>query len=332
MRLLSTCLLVFLTSLAVAAEPDTGWVEPDLAPLVTRSGKAYGSACIWNDADSIRLRLNCDPGWTIIAAHLACGDALDDFLTQGGRILPPWKQPRTDLTYGFPGVTEMDLDIPILEGFAVGDEFLLSLQLILVQTAANGRIRGVRFIQLDGERLGRQRLRGYTIGQWWPTLELPAGPVSFKGWHPGPDSYWEHELLEVPEGDIAPGFYPAWCIQKDATMREGKVQTATLRNPYDPDLPEPFASQAWDQVNYLLNHRPTDLSRADTQDAIWILLGELTPEDVSAAAAAAAETAQTDGAGYIPGPEDDIGLIVDTPPDVQDTLMVETADPPASNG
>lgn len=141
----------------------------------------------------------------------------------------------------------------------------------------------------------------------------------------GTDSYFLTTLSGIPAGeDISDGTYLGWCVETDVTLPRDDPHTVTLYSSLDP--PASLASEAWDMVNYILNHKQG--GKIDIQAAIWYFIkldsGWPTPgyyaydpyadnryggNPPSADTEAMVADALANGDGYTPGPCDVVAVI-----------------------
>lgn len=85
----------------------------------------------------------------------------------------------------------------------------------------------------------------------------------------GTDSYFSTTLSGISPGEeIQDGTYLGWCIETDDPLERGTDLTVTLYSSLDP--PETLAGEAWDKVNYILNHKQG--GKIDIQAAIWYFI------------------------------------------------------------
>jgi hypothetical protein len=108
-------------------------------------------------------------------------------------------------------------------------------------------------------------------------LNLPSTIVRMEVSN-GTVSYFETALSEVPSGyDVTNGTYVGWCVDQTAEMaRSPATHAVKLYSSINP--PGELASEKWDMVNYILNHKQGDAE--DIQQAIWFFIhmnGNYTP-------------------------------------------------------
>jgi len=116
-----------------------------------------------------------------------------------------------------------------------------------------------------------------------PMVDLPSQPVTMKVYD-GSVSYFDIYLYDVPPGyDVVNGYYVGWCADRSVIMPRAQNLTVRLYNSYDLLLPLPLRDKDWDQVNYILNHHE-GATKADIQEAFWVLLNEIPVESISSTA------------------------------------------------
>ena len=85
----------------------------------------------------------------------------------------------------------------------------------------------------------------------------------------GIDSYFLTTLSGIPVGeDISDGTYPGWCVDTSTPIPRDTDLNVTLYSSLEP--PEFLEEEAWDMVNYILNHKQG--GRIDIQAAIWYFI------------------------------------------------------------
>ena len=100
------------------------------------------------------------------------------------------------------------------------------------------------------------------------SISLPPCPVNMSIVY-GTDSYFITTLSDVPLGyDVTNGVYVGWCVDQSHSINvSGKEYFTTLWCSYNP--PAPWQDDDWDMVNYIINHKHPDATKADIQEAIW---------------------------------------------------------------
>jgi hypothetical protein len=158
----------------------------------------------------------------------------------------------------------------------------------------------------------------------------------------GTDSYFLTTLSGIPPGeDISDGTYPGWCVDVSTDIERSTDYVVTLYSSLAP--PTGLEGEAWDMVNYILNHKLG--GRIDIQAAIWYFIkldtNYLTPgyytynpggnpyggDPPSADTMAMVADATNNGAGYNPG-EGDVLAVICMPDDAVQISIVELEIPP----
>jgi uncharacterized repeat protein (TIGR01451 family) len=163
---------------------------------------------------------------------------------------------------------------------------------------------------------------------------LPTGgiaTINTGAWLGGAVSAQDTEITAAGPG-MPNGTYPGWCIQ-DHVNTDLHNQPARLYSTIGAGLPADVASLPWGKVNYALNHKIRGAGKSklaflkDVQTAVWVLLGEQSPQfGVSAAAQQMINEANAQ-AGFVPGPYDIVAVIIYsdgmtiTPGSVQESII-----------
>jgi hypothetical protein len=171
----------------------------------------------------------------------------------------------------------------------------------------------IAFVMLSGMFLATVRANP------WPNL--PPTPVTMQV-ADGTASYFVTTLSNVPPGyDVTNGVYVGWCVDKRYTIPRNVNVEVQVYSSLSPPLD--LASQRWDMVNYILNHKQGLMM--DVQDAIWYFIkmdgiGWWSGSAPSATALAIVADALANGSGYVPGPGELMAVICD-PTSTQITLI-----------
>jgi hypothetical protein len=137
------------------------------------------------------------------------------------------------------------------------------------------------------------------------SINLPPGTVSATYEYPGPDSYWNITLSNVPPGyDVINGAYTGWCNDETHYITNGEtLNGVTLYSSYA----QTVYNGDWPRVNYIINHPQG--SWQDVQDAIWYYIdGHLMPSSV--AGIAMVNDANLNGGSFEPAPGQLLAVIV----------------------
>lgn len=160
-------------------------------------------------------------------------------------------------------------------------------------------------------------------------LNLPAVPVGVtQQWHGalGNPGTLTATLAGVPAGfDVTNGQYPGWCMEDN--FRPDLSSSLTLYDSTDApgNLPLTYQGKPWDKINYLLNHKGNALV-TDVQVALWLLMDYYNGTfPITPAAQALAAAANANGAGFIPGNQQVVAVLIYAdgigPAGYQDTLI-----------
>lgn len=159
-------------------------------------------------------------------------------------------------------------------------------------------------------------------------LNLPSTPVMIEVFD-GVASYFNTALSDVPSGyDVVNGVYPGWCVDIRTEMIRSPAKHAVfLYSGLSP--PGNLASERWDLVNYVLNHKQG--SALDIQEAIWYFVrmdGNYTP--TSTLAWSIINDTIANGNGFVPGDGQAMAIICyptilfPNQPDVQISIIEVT--------
>lgn len=307
MRTLLHVVTLSLVCIGAIGAVDTGWVTPNTHALFSEQGFSVGTAYVWNDRGSIKVRLLTVNGWQIEQVQIAVTDTVDEVpLDAGGR-------PLVD-QFAFQQSWDPETSDVVVTAAAFAQDFDATEQKVVTVYAtvnlAGANQTGVWALEhfFPGTFT---MYTSYDTKAWWPPFNLPDGPITLNTEHPGPASYWHHTLSNVPaDCDLSNGVFPAWCVDKDATMKENHDYAATVYNPFAPGLPDRHAGKRWDLVNYAMNHG-AGLAWEDIQDVMWVALDQMPAADLSPAAATYWTQVQANGGGYVPGPDEQPALITD---------------------
>jgi hypothetical protein len=156
-------------------------------------------------------------------------------------------------------------------------------------------------------------------------LALPSTPVILEAFN-GTDTYFNISLTNVPSGyDVTNIVYGGWCVDRTAEMmRSPAIHQVRLYSSFNP--PGELATQEWDMVNYVLNHKQGNAE--DIQEALWYFVnfedGYIPTSEV---ALDIVNDTLANGNGFVPRPGQIISIICSPvvlfPPatDVQVTII-----------
>jgi hypothetical protein len=159
-------------------------------------------------------------------------------------------------------------------------------------------------------------------------LNLPATIVRIEV-SDGTESYFITELSEVPVGyDVTNGTYLGWCVDTTADMaRSPATHAVKLYSSLNP--PGELASEKWDMVNYILNHKQG--AAQDIQQAIWYFIHmDSSYSPTSTVAWTIVNETLANGNGFVPGYGQTIAVIcypmvlLPEPTDVQISIIEVT--------
>lgn len=138
-------------------------------------------------------------------------------------------------------------------------------------------------------------------------LNLPSVLVKIEVFN-GTESYFDTKLMDVPSGyDVGNATYPGWCVDVTAVMTRSPA-THMMRLYSSTNPPGDLASEKWDMVNYVLNHKQGIAQ--DIQQAIWYFIhmdSSYTP--TSSVAWAIVDDAVANGNGFAPGYSQTVAVI-----------------------
>ncbi|MBE3137082.1 MAG: hypothetical protein IMZ43_06805 [Thermoplasmata archaeon] len=166
-------------------------------------------------------------------------------------------------------------------------------------------------------------------------IDLPPYPdtiINAVFQNPGPNSYWQTTLSNVPGGyDVTNGPYLGWCVDLDSWIYPGNVYTVSLLSSDDPLNPWPGnhapATYDWPCVNYIINHKTppgysTPASPAQIQDAIWYFIDH-GYSGGDAKTQALISDALANGQAFVPQSGDVVAVLVIGIPNVQYNLPTQ---------
>jgi len=159
-------------------------------------------------------------------------------------------------------------------------------------------------------------------------LNLPSTIVRIEV-SDGTESYFITKLSEVPVGyDATNGTYLGWCVDTKAEMaRSPATHAVKLYSSLNP--PGELASEKWDMVNYILNHKQG--AAQDIQQAIWYFIHmDSSYSPTSTVAWTIVNETLANGNGFVPGYGQTIAVIcypmvlLPEPTDVQISIIEVT--------
>ena len=173
-----------------------------------------------------------------------------------------------------------------------------------------------------------------------PGVVAEVSPVSPSG----EDYYLDVTLSGFESGfDVIPNVpYGAWCDDPYSGPPPYDPRNASLYSTYDSNMPADVSNIEWDKINYLLNHKQGQPNYV-IQPAIWYLItgsrdtGNGFTCPVSSTCDQLVTDAISNGAGFVPGPGEIVGVLVylngisiveEEDDGVQDLLIELTLPPP----
>ena len=144
-------------------------------------------------------------------------------------------------------------------------------------------------------------------------------------------SYWlvtlsgtGYSSKETSPYDVWDGVWRGWCGEYAVEMVKNTEYTVRLWSSIDPGLPDRCKDPMWDNINYLLNHTPSEATGWEFQVAVWALKGDLVGTDIEflwyiyyPLAKQMYDDALAYGDGWYPSQGDWIAVVVETPEEVQ---------------
>jgi hypothetical protein len=112
--------------------------------------------------------------------------------------------------------------------------------------------------------------------------------------------------------DINNGSYLGWCIDYDHNVNTSQ-KNVTLYSSYCPPENYQIPMENWSAVNYILNHKPRNVSYWDIQTAIWyyVNIGSSSPDPTDKALGIINNVTIDNGTSFIPGFNDVIAVIIE---------------------
>jgi len=141
-------------------------------------------------------------------------------------------------------------------------------------------------------------------------ITLPVTPVTY--YADGGDhvtGFFNVNLSNVPNGfSVSNGVYVGFCTSIYDASPTGLFHTALLFDSTSPNLPAIVPSEAWDLINYVLNH---PIGTADeVQAAIWILDNGISILPVTPNVLQMVADAEANGHGFVPSNGQLVAVIV----------------------
>jgi hypothetical protein len=256
--------------------PDTGtaggWDDRVVFTLYGGQTIPVGTITVWNTPDMLYIQYDMTGNWWLEETHVSVATKLSSIPQKNGN--PPPGQFEFKNTWN-PRVQTYRYEIPFRAGWGI-DSLYIATHAVAVE--------------LDGGGSVIQRQTGWTgphpfPGRNWATylrynfavlknVTLPTGTVGATGVYVGDISttYWRFTLSGVSSEWSGP--QNGWCA--DVSNSSAPTNVTLFSTAIPSALPEDLRNTGWDNVNYLLNNRPTvaALTALDVQWAIWFLLSQ----------------------------------------------------------
>ena len=269
--------------------------DPYTTDLIAAQHYDAGNITIWNDADTIFVKIETDDGWEMRNTHVHVADSLSGF-PKNGKNPPPGQfdyQESHD-----PPVSEYTYELE--NDWDSGDDVLITVHADVCKI-----IDELHYVE---EQLPDQ----VTV------LATHSYPIFDQGYF----------KIEISNGDNLNGNYDGWCIDTDHNIHEEQY-LANVYSSYetiDPPLEFLEYPENLDLVNYILNQqyigKPSGCDGVytfgDVQIAIWTLVDDNVPlwpislgpyeqcriDEILA-------DANANGEGYEPGCNDILAIILE---------------------
>lgn len=318
---LAACVLLLGTASAQAAVPFPA--QAVSTPLIAENGQTIGSLSVWNDTRTLHATYITRDGWQLQRTNLHLANTIDGFPTNGKGGTPRFKDFEFSHVHD-PLRTEHELiktyptDLPVATGK------LIAARAEVVRTV-NG-VQEATVAWADGPLKFKNPATIYSYAVQ-PMLSFPIlnGAINFTAYFSARPAnfmgYWKIQVNSAPAGSsiIAGNSYPAWCCERFVYMNDGSTHNGipldSLLNPIPSVQPNRFTNAAWDNVNWLINHKPATATREEIQNAIWSLLGQGTEPGFASNQQVLnmVAAANANGNGFIPGDGEIMGIIIEVP-------------------
>jgi hypothetical protein len=239
---------------------------------------SVGTVTVWNTLDSLFVQYDVDGNEWLEQTNLSVMTKMYDIPQRDGNpgygqfeFRNTWNQPRQSCTY----------KIPYRAGWG-GKEITIATHCEATRRDCNRRVISRHHCWGGRDRFGG-RDRCHYIKYKYPCVKdvhLPCGTVKMQSTQTDEvsSSYWTIELA-VPGCDSLDwtGQRLGWCADTTYELSESTWIDVRLWSTARPSsLPTRLQKAGWDNVNYLLNHKSTDVgvTANDIQKAIWYLLGQ----------------------------------------------------------
>jgi hypothetical protein len=260
-------------------------------PIMVGKTTDVGTVKVWNDAGKLYVQYTTVGDWWLTETHVAVATSLNG-IPQRNANPPPGQFP-CSVNHN-PSVQTYTYEIDLSR--ATGTELSIATHCVVRGSGGGGGTGWAGDHEFPGKNWAEYF--HYTTKK---VLHLPSGPVTMVPYYPGPNSYWQMVLSDVPGGnDVTDGTYPGWCVVQNVYMVPGQAYHPTLMSGYDPNLAAYAQDPDWDMVAYVINHKQGTID--DVQAAIWHFIdGSLNPDmPADPDAAAMVNAALAHGEGYYP--------------------------------
>jgi len=248
----------------------------DATEVALIAGQQYdaGSVKVLNDGDNIYVLFTTTGGWMLTETHVAVATSLEGIpQTKTGNPKVgnfPYKMSHV------PPVTEYLYTISRGD-YAPCTGLIVAAHAVVKKFGADGRVLDEQTAWGEGEGFPGKNWAMYfdymlqSCCSEFPSL--PTDLVTAQFFNPGPTSYWQTVLSNVPDGySVADGPYLGWCVEQDHYIYSGSIHNVRLYSSYDPGMPSYALDPDWDMVNYIINHKNPNATLYDIQDAIWYFI------------------------------------------------------------
>lgn len=285
--------------------------EPKVVTIWAGQHIDAGTVTVTNCTESLCVKIQTRDGWMLYESHFAIANSCAELPRNKKGHLVPGRFPYS-ATHN-PPVSEYGCCIP-LGDWEPGDTVSLAVHVVVKKGGQE-------------ETGWADTWKGcfrYVVQECYKDVNLPADSVRMRGWHPYADknSYWKIELANVPAGyDVFNGMWVGWCAERTVTMSPNTWYTVKLWSSQDPALPARLLKNGeWDRVNYLLNNKLEGATWSEIQNAIWYLLGLLTPKP-GGRASQMVDDAEANGDGFRPMTGQWIAVLLADGPNTQLTFI-----------
>jgi hypothetical protein len=305
-----------------------GWDTRQVSPLYN-GDDSVGTVTVWNTLDSLYVQYDVDGDQWLEKTDLSVTTRAGDIPQRDGNpgcgqfeFRNTWNEPRQSCTYM----------IPYRAGWG-GKEICIATHCEETQRDCHGHETSRHNCWGGRDRFcGKDRC--HYIKYRFPcvkNVDLPCGSVKMMGTYSGDVSYWTISLA-VPGRDSLDwtGERLGWCVSTSHPLTESTWLDVRLWSTAIPSsLPTRLQNAGWDNVNYLLNHKSTDLSvtAMDIETSVLYLLGMIDyPPESYTLARQMIDDAVAHGDGWYPTSGEVIAVIAE-PCDTNEQRCIIEVDP-----